>query len=51
MLTKLASLTFIFLRPGDPVWDAARLAWNLTADQQPEAMVHMARPGQSTTRA
>jgi len=28
------------LRPGDEAWDTARLAWNLSADQQPEAIVY-----------
>lgn len=26
------------VRPGDPAWDAARGAWQLTADQRPEAV-------------
>jgi FAD/FMN-containing dehydrogenase len=29
-------------RPGAPTWDQARLAWNLTADQHPAAVVHPA---------
>jgi hypothetical protein len=38
MLTRLAPPTPIFLRPGDPEWDTARLAWNRAVDQQPEAV-------------
>ncbi len=38
MHTRLAPPSPIFLRPGDPEWDTARLAWNLSVDQQPEAI-------------
>jgi hypothetical protein len=29
-------------RPGDPEWDVARLAWQLSVDQHPAAVVHAA---------
>ncbi|GAA0638894.1 FAD-binding oxidoreductase [Sporichthya brevicatena] len=32
-------LTGDLVRPGDPDWDVARAAWNLTVDQQPAAVV------------
>jgi FAD binding domain len=31
--------------PGDPGWDAARAAWNLAADQHPEAVVYAENAG------
>ncbi len=33
------SISGSVVRPGDAEWDAARLAWNLAADQRPEAVV------------
>ncbi len=32
------SISGSVVRPGDAGWDAARLSWNLAADQQPEAV-------------
>jgi hypothetical protein len=32
-------------RPGDPDWDQARAAWNLAADQRPEAVAFAASAG------
>ncbi|MEQ7127962.1 FAD-binding oxidoreductase [Actinopolymorpha sp. B11F2] len=34
-----------FILPGDPDWDDARAAWNLTVSQQPAAIAYPATPG------
>src|SRR6185312_5584405 len=33
------SISGSVVRPGEADWDAARMAWNLAADQRPEAVV------------
>jgi FAD/FMN-containing dehydrogenase len=33
-------MTGTISRPGDPDWDQARAAWNLAADQHPEAVIY-----------
>jgi FAD/FMN-containing dehydrogenase len=33
------SISGSVVRPGEADWDAARMAWNLAADQHPEAVV------------
>jgi hypothetical protein len=35
--------------PGDPEWDAARAAWNLAADQRPEAVAYAENAGDVAT--
>jgi FAD/FMN-containing dehydrogenase len=39
MTAELDRLNAAYVTPDDPVWDAARAAWNLLADQRPELIV------------
>jgi hypothetical protein len=38
MSADLASPATVIVTPGDPGWDDARQAWNLTVDQHPAAV-------------